>query len=510
MTGLLHDLAPGRPLLLAGLRDHRGPLRPARRRHARRMDSAFFLTRDKNFIPHEYPCRTPLPPTTATAGPKCAAPGLHPRPARPSARPRSTSPASGSAPPASPPGPRPHHCRRRRPRPPPPRHLRRRRPLRERQEAGHLAPYTRNREAGAEITVALAPGDARLTVFFDDLAERDTRFGFQLDWLDGPAARQACPFPADPETVAEVEAALAALHFDRPAYAGGDVTLLLPRPLSGPARATIAIAGDGIHGRLIDLARAATRRRSPSARRAPPRRLPPPPRHPGDRRLRRRPHPRRRDRPPTPGLAPPTSPPRIAEALAAVAAGGEPDTITALARLATGRAGPATEAMITEFLDPITDCRDCADFLLVPLIWSRPLRRRVRGPPRRDRPASPVTATGSTSPATTSVVLLRKPRAVLPYLRLSRRPSFPRRTFIRSGRTGAAQSAVGHERVRAWLDHFERWEMAEFNSAPYFPIDLKGLTALSALSPDADIPARAAAASCAFSKSSPAPLTTAW
>jgi hypothetical protein len=37
--------------------------------------------------------------------------------------------------------------------------------------------------------------------------------------------------------------------------------------------------------------------------------------------------------------------------------------------------------------------------------------------------------------------------------------------------------------VRAWLDHFEAWEMAEFNSAPYFPIDLKGLTALYALAP---------------------------
>jgi hypothetical protein len=35
--------------------------------------------------------------------------------------------------------------------------------------------------------------------------------------------------------------------------------------------------------------------------------------------------------------------------------------------------------------------------------------------------------------------------------------------------------------------------MAEFNSAPYFPIDLKGLTALAALSPDADIAERAKA-----------------
>jgi hypothetical protein len=67
----------------------------------------------------------------------------------------------------------------------------------------------------------------------------------------------------------------------------------------------------------------------------------------------------------------------------------------------------------------------------------------------------------------------------------------PEKKFRRSGRSGAAQSAVGAGRVRAWLDHFEQWEMAEFNSAPYFPIDLKGLTALYAMAPDADISARA-------------------
>ena len=68
---------------------------------------------------------------------------------------------------------------------------------------------------------------------------------------------------------------------------------------------------------------------------------------------------------------------------------------------------------------------------------------------------------------------------------------FPDATFVRSGRRGAEQRAIGAARVRAWLDHFEAWEMAEFNSAPYFPIDLKGLTALAALAPDADIAERA-------------------
>ncbi len=45
-----------------------------------------------------------------------------------------------------------------------------------------------------------------------------------------------------------------------------------------------------------------------------------------------------------------------------------------------------------------------------------------------------------------------------------------------------------------WFDHFEKAEMAEFNSATYFPIDLKGMTALFALAPDAEIRKRAGAA----------------
>ena len=44
--------------------------------------------------------------------------------------------------------------------------------------------------------------------------------------------------------------------------------------------------------------------------------------------------------------------------------------------------------------------------------------------------------------------------------------------------------------------------MAEWNSAPYFPIDFKGLAALFALAPDADIRRRAGRAILGFWKSS--------
>ncbi len=68
---------------------------------------------------------------------------------------------------------------------------------------------------------------------------------------------------------------------------------------------------------------------------------------------------------------------------------------------------------------------------------------------------------------------------------------FPEARFRRSGRAGHEQSAAGRARLMTWFDHFERVEMGEWNSAPYFPIDFKGLVALLALAPDADIRERA-------------------
>jgi hypothetical protein len=168
--------------------------------------------------------------------------------------------------------------------------------------------------------------------------------------------------------------------------------------------------------------------------------------------------------------------------------------VAALARLALGRGGEVTEAMIAATLPAIEDCWDCADFALVPLIWSRARFGHLMSDMLRDRidaamlgyrywmdePGNDVQWYFSENHA-----LLFHTSAYLAGHVL------PDAIFRRSGRSGAEQSAVGRDRVRAWLDHFEDWEMAEFNSAPYFPIDLKGLTALYALAPDADIAERA-------------------
>ncbi|HET9067087.1 MAG TPA: hypothetical protein VFN28_00485 [Amaricoccus sp.] len=457
------------------------------------MDPAFFLTRDRNVIPHEYPCRTAFaaahrgrrPDVRGTpafvrnwlpfGAPALDLSGFWFRPSRLSAWAETVILAEA-------PG-----------------------PARLRlatsggavlflngAETGHLAPYTRNKDAEAAIPVTLAAGHNRLRVFLDDLAERDTRFGFRLDWLAGPPAHQADPFDAPPEVVAEIESALDSMRFEQPAYATGEVALVLA--LARPARATIAIEGESIRPRHVILARDVIAGRIPLG---PAETLPPDFRRytvtleaGGFTASRSLGLEIARD----PGPPPPD---RIAEALSTAAARGEPDPMTALARLATGSPGAETEAMIAGFLEPIADCWDCADFYLVPLLW---IRARF-------------------APALSGGLLADIDRTILAYRYWLDEPGndvqwyfsenhallmhaaaylaghlLPQARFTRSGRPGVLQSATGRERVRAWLDHFERWEMAEFNSAPYFPIDLKGLTALQALAPDPDIRERAARA----------------
>src|SRR5207253_2664292 len=64
------------------------------------------------------------------------------------------------------------------------------------------------------------------------------------------------------------------------------------------------------------------------------------------------------------GQAPASLSDRIAETLTQISENSERDTVRAFARLASGRSGPDTDAMIEEILPSIGDCHDCADFSL--------------------------------------------------------------------------------------------------------------------------------------------------
>lgn len=463
------------------------------------MDPFFFLTKHKNFIPHEYPCRTTFAeqyrgkrPDVRGAfaekrwwlpfgSPRVDLSGFWFRPTRLAtwARTYIEADATGTA----------------------------RLNLGtcggavlwlNGTEIGWMAPYSRNLEARQEFELPLVAGLNEITLFFDDLAERDARYFFQLDYLSGPSARVAVPVPVEASVADAFESALDRMYFDRQHYFEGDITLMLPSALPVDTAVNVAVEGDFMSRERFDLdftlAAGASRLVVGPADKAP-----------ADFRHFRIAlssggfavarslgveicHAARQ------GDAPTTLDARIRETLDEVSEYSERDTVRAFARLASGRAGTDTDAMIEEILPSIEDCHDCADFSLVPLIWSRTVwgsdisdktRARIDAAILNyrywmDEPGNDVQWYFSENHA-----LLFHTSAYLAGHLLADR------TFVRSGRKGTEQRAVGAARVRAWLDHFEQWEMAEFNSAPYFPIDLKGLTALAALSPDADIAERA-------------------
>ncbi|MEO8243404.1 MAG: hypothetical protein ABI832_13940 [bacterium] len=461
------------------------------------MDPFFFLTKEKNFIPHEYPCRTifaadhrgkrPAMDGTFTANrnwlpfgsPRLDLSGFWFRPTH-IATWAATVIRTETAGPV-------------------------RLALRtcggavllvNGAEVGWMAPYKRNAETIQTFDVNLTRGDNDIRVFFDDLAERDARYYIQLDYVSGPAAEAGIAAPA---IARAVETALATMHFDAPSYSGGTVALTLPQPLPETVDVAVKVEGDFMshqeQGLQSLLPAGATRLEIAEVAALP-----------GDFRhfiltLTAKGFTASRtfgvevcDTVPQ-GDAPKALPDRISEALEWVAERAEPDTVAALARLALGRGGDRTEAMIDATLAAIEDCWDCADFALVPLLWSR-----IRyGALLSDRLLARIDAAilgyrywmderGNDVQwyFSENHALLFHTSAYLAGNLL------PKGRFLRSGRNGMDQSATGKQRVLAWLDHFEAWEMAEFNSAPYFPIDLKGLTALAALAPDADVRTRAA------------------
>jgi len=464
------------------------------------MDPFFFLTKHKNFIPHEYPCRTQFAAERRGKRPSISAGTAMTRMWLPFASPRvdlsgfwfrptiistvaETAIEAASAGEAR---------------------------LRLRtcggailsvngQESGWMAPYGRNLETAEEFTVFLNAGANKIQVQFDDLAERDARYYFQLDYLSGPSISHALPISVDGSIADAIEGALEVMHFEKPAYASGEVALVTRVGLPVDMSVAITIEGDFMSIEppvLIERRLAAGDTRIALGDTAD---LPADFRHftvelKADGFAASRVfgvelcHAERQ------GQAPSGLSERISEALGEVAHHAEGDTVCALARLGIGLEGAATEAMIEDALPAIEDCHDCADFILVPLLWSRAAYGDLLSAALRDRIDRAILTyrywmdeSGNDVQwyfSENHALLFHTAAYVAGHL-------LPEEVFVRSGRKGSEQSETGEARVRAWLDHFEEWEMAEFNSAPYFPIDLKGLCALYAFAPDVDIRERA-------------------
>jgi hypothetical protein len=174
------------------------------------------------------------------------------------------------------------------------------------------------------------------------------------------------------------------MHFPRLSHDGGPVALVLPQPLPVEAEATIRVEGDFMSHdpsrRSADACPAGAERLEVAG----PRTFPPTFRHfdvtlavPGFAASRVFGH---RDLACAQGPPPPRSRARSRKRSGRGRAGGEADTVRAIARLALGDGGPETRAMIEASLPRIDDCWDCADFALVPLIWCRTRWPDLLGP----------------------------------------------------------------------------------------------------------------------------------
>lgn len=360
------------------------------------------------------------------------------------------------------------------------------------------AEYQRNLETPSEFTVELEEGLNSLSVWFDDLAERDIRFFFQLEFLQGAQLEIVLNTIIDGSLARHMEELLEGMSFDQSAYTDGSIKLCFPCPAAETFELNVKVVGDFISLDDPVSLTATVAKGESQAVFAQCETLPADFRnfvislHKNEFHITR-----------TLGVEichlarqkeiPRSQTERIDEALNYVATHGEYSSVKALARLACGMNDSLTQEMLEGVLYPVEDCHDCADFTLVPLLWCRiawpdAIYAGVRDKIDRailrfrywmDEPGNDVQWYFSENHA-----LLFHTAAYLAG------NLFPDETFVRSGRKGHEQAAVGRARVLAWLDHFEECEMAEWNSAPYFPIDLKGLSALAGLAKDPDIAAR--------------------
>jgi hypothetical protein len=370
-------------------------------------------------------------------------------------------------------------------------------------EAAVFEPFRRNRESECEITLALKAGGSDVVVLTEELAERDALWYFELTLMDTvhlsaelpvdvsdatlallkDLAVEVRPMPLhvrDGQLVLKVERA-AAIDVAVHAKILPSVHMRTKPPLldvTGVLKAgktTVSLPGaenlpDGYHPlwltfsisdtrieRHIDFATLAEASRDLSALSL------------GERK---------------------------AQVLAYLADHGEQRAGKAIAMMAAGR---PVDAIFTEIiantLAAVNERRDCSDFVLVPLLWlyadhrerlpeamQEEIRRAILGYRYWvDEPGNDVMWFWSEN----HVLCFHVSQYLAGRL-------LPRAGFSASGRTGAEQERLGHERLMKWFDSVESHGLAEWNSAAYYPIDFIGLLALHHLG-DGEIRTRATA-----------------
>ncbi len=358
-------------------------------------------------------------------------------------------------------------------------------------------PYDRNIGHAAAFSADLPKGESVLTIFLEDLHERDTSCFFKLTLLEGNGVAAGIQAEIDSHSMREVEATLNGLRTDRLFYDKGTVRVIadyLPdRAVEielGPdwhpsETVTMNVLPDGV-GKSSQPIRFTISKDSPAAelfdiaglragcisltfvvqvggvrieRGLGTSILPPPlslsQRHIADRKR---------------------------AALDVMSAGGKNEPSRALVLLALGKEPEQALRLIESALPSVIERHDCADFWLLPLLWiyrkhagtqlPDDLWGRLRGVILNfrywlDEPGNDVMWYWSEN----HVLCFHIAQYLAGNL-------FPDEIFPNSGKTGLEHRTQAEKRLHRWFDAVDEHGLAEWNSAAYYPIDFLGLFTL--------------------------------
>lgn len=95
-----------------------------------------------------------------------------------------------------------------------------------------FSPYTRNEEKSIQFEALLHEGNNEFLVLFEDLAERDALYYFQLDYLGHDELEMVLPIgEANPNDIYLLEEALSNAYFPSDVVKSGDINLIFENPL---------------------------------------------------------------------------------------------------------------------------------------------------------------------------------------------------------------------------------------------------------------------------------------
>ncbi len=361
-----------------------------------------------------------------------------------------------------------------------------------------FSPFRRNQPESLVLSVGLLAGVNHWLVYHEDLAERDTRFDFRVEYLGDAALRTVLPTgAARPSELRAVEASLRDARFDQDTACQGNVVLRIANPLPRALHATVRWwrEWDRTHEAGLDLAPAAD-----SLDLGPVQAF-------GDailtfeitlavgpislqRRLLLQTYP----------VAVPSACGGIAErrrlVLEMVAQRGVDDLHKAHAMLRSGVDPEAVAPIVRAETRRIMDRRDCSDFALIGAfrLWSEYRNGGVM--PEDVWQGLQAAILGyrywCDEPGDDVMWFFSENHALLFHAaELLAGQLFPDEVFPNDGVRGRSHYERGRRRLEAWFGRHGDLGIAEWNSSAYIPIDLMGLLTLYDLADDGSVRMRA-------------------